>query len=63
MYHIFMRMFPQADIDITEEWELMPFSNLKRANAFIDDLENTYSDPEWEGHRMYQAKFYAMEVL
>lgn len=62
MYHIFMRMYPQADINITEEWELLPFSSLKRANAFIDDLEKTYADSEWEGHRMYKAKFYAEEV-
>ena len=63
MYNIFMRNYPQADVNITEEWELMPFSNLKRANAFIADLEKTYADPEWEGHKMYKAKFYAEEVL
>lgn len=62
MYHIFMRMYPQADVDITEEWEWPEFSNLKRANAFIADLEKTYADAGWQGHPLYMAKFYAEEV-
>lgn len=62
MYNIWLRNYPQADTNITEEWELLPFSSLKRANAFIEDLEKEYADSEWEGHRMYNAKFYAEEV-
>ena len=63
MWHIFMRNYPQADIDITEEWDLVPFSNLKRANAFIEDLERIYSNEEWCGHSLYNAKFYAEKVV
>lgn len=62
MYHIFKRCYPQSDIDVTEEWELESFSNLKRANAFVQDLEKLYNDEEWKGHRLYKAKFYVMEV-
>ena len=62
MYNIFKRNYPQADINITEEWELEPFTTLKRANAFIVDLEKMYADEGWAGHRMYKAKFYAEEV-
>lgn len=61
MYNIWMRNYPQADVNITEEWDLLPFSTLKRANAFIADLEKNYTDEGWTGHRMYKAKFYAME--
>lgn len=62
MYHIFKRDYPQADTDVTEEWELIPFSRLDRANAFIADLEKLYDDPGWAGHPLYKAKFYAEEV-
>lgn len=59
MYNIWMRNYPQADINITEEWDLIPFSSLKRANAFITDLEKTYAQDEWTGHPLHNAKFYA----
>lgn len=62
MYNIYMRNYPQADIDITEAWELPLFFSLAQANAFIEDLEKTYADPAWCGHYMYKAKFYAEEV-
>lgn len=62
MYHIFKRDYPQADTDVTEEWELTPFSRLDRANAFIADLEKIYADEGWAGHPLYKAKFYAEEV-
>lgn len=62
MFHVWLRNYPQEDIDITEEWDLIPFSNLKRANAFIQDLEKLYSDSGWIGHPLYRAKFYAEEV-
>lgn len=61
-YEIWMRNYPQADINFSEEWDLIPFTSLKRANAFADDLEKTYANSEWTGHKMYKAKFYAMEV-
>ena len=62
MYNIWERCYPQADINFTEEMELEPFSSLERANAFIADIEKMYADEDWCGHRMYKAKFYAMEV-
>jgi len=62
MYNIYMRNYPQTDLNITEEWSLEPFSRLDRANAFISDLEKMYSDEEWVGHPLYKAKFYAEEV-
>lgn len=62
MYHIFMRCYPQPDEDITEEWELMPFTRIDRAKAFAQDLEKFYSAEEWNGHRLYKSKYYAMEV-
>ena len=62
MYNIWKRNYPQPDINITEEWELLPFSRLDRANAFINDLEKSFSDPSWAGHPNYKAKFYAEEV-
>ena len=61
MYNIWMRNYPQPDVNITEDWELTPFSNLKRANEFIKNLENMYADEGWKGHRLYKAKFYAQE--
>ena len=61
MYDIYMRCYPQPDENITKTWELEPFTTLKRANAFITDLEKLYADPEWSGHRLYKSKFYAME--
>lgn len=62
MYNIYMRNYPQFDINITEEWELEPFETLESANRFINTLEIMYSDENWKGHRMYKAKFYAEEV-
>lgn len=62
MYHIFIRMYPQADIDVTEEWEWPAFSKLNQANIFISGAEKGYNDEGWNGHRMYKAKFYAEEV-
>lgn len=62
MYNIWMRNYPQADINITDEWDLLQFSSLKRANAFITDLEKTYAKDEWTGHPLHNAKFYAEEV-
>lgn len=62
LYHVWMRNYPQADINITEEWDLIPFFDLKHANAFIQDLEKLYNNPEWIGHPLYRAKFYAEEV-
>lgn len=61
-YDIWMRNYPQVDVNVTEEWELEPFSSLKRANAFIKDLEKLYADYSWAGHRLYKAKFYAKPV-
>lgn len=63
MYNIWKRNYPQADINITEEWDLMPFSTLKRANAFVADLEKFYADENWKGHPLYKSKFYAMETI
>ena len=61
VYEIWMRNYPQADMNMTEEWELAPCYSLTLANMFIASLEAEYSKEEWCGHRMYQAKFYAME--
>lgn len=62
MYNIWMRNYPQRDVNMTEEWELEPFETLESANRFIETLEINYVDESWQGHRMYKAKFYAEEV-
>lgn len=61
MYDIWMRCYPQADINLSVEWELPEIHSLTLANMFIASLEAEYSKEEWRGHRMYQAKFYATE--
>ena len=61
MYNIWMRNYPQPDVNISEEWELGP-KTLKEANKLIHQMEIYYADEDWEGHRMYKAKFYAEEV-
>ena len=60
-YEIWMRNYPQPDVNITEEWELS-LMTLNEAKAFIDQLETNYTDDGWKGHRMYKAKFYPQEV-
>lgn len=61
MYNVWMRNYPQADVNITEEWNLQPFFTLRQANTFINDLETMYANSDWHGHPMYRAKFYAQE--
>ena len=62
MYDVWMRNYPQPDINLTEELDLSPFKTLAFANAFIEHMEKMYADDEWKGHRMYKAKFYAEKV-
>ena len=62
MYNIWMRNYPQADINMTELFELEPFETLYWANKFIEHMESMYAEEDWEGHPMYKAKFYAEEV-
>lgn len=62
MYNIWMRNYPQPDVNMTEEFDLPPFKTLKYANDFIKHMENEYEKEDWQGHRMYKAKFYAEEV-
>lgn len=60
-YDVWMRNYPQTDVNVTEAWELMPFTNIGRAKAFIADIEKMYAAEEWRGHKLYKAKFYAEE--
>lgn len=60
-YDIWMRCYPQADVNMSEEWELPDIHSLKLANQFVDSLEAEYAKEEWRGHRLYRAKFYPME--
>lgn len=62
MYDIWMRCYPQANENISEMWEMPPVETLQEANAIIKELETNYADNGWCGHRMYKAKFYAMEA-
>ena len=58
-YDIWMRNYPQPDINISEEWEIKP-KILSAANLLIRQLETEYADESWAGHRMYRAKFYCL---
>lgn len=58
LYDIWLRNYPQPDINVTEEWELGAKS-LKDANKLIHQMEVDYADDLWKGHRLYRAKFYA----
>lgn len=60
-YNIWMRNYPQPDINVSEEWNWPIFSKLEHANIFIAGAEKGYNDEGWSGHRMYKAKFYAEE--
>ena len=59
MYEIWMRNYPQPDINVTEEWKMPQFRSLQAANLLIENLEKMYADDAWAGHRNYRAKFYA----
>ena len=61
MWNIWMRNYPQADINVSEEWEISAES-LAEANDIIKELEAHYEDDGWKGHRLYKAKFYAAEA-
>lgn len=61
MYDIWMRCYPQRDVNMSEEWELEPMT-LKTANRMIADMEQEYLDDGRKGHPMYKAKFYPMET-
>lgn len=58
-YDIWMRCYPQADVNVSEEWEIEP-KTLEDASKLIDQMERDYDDDSWKGHRMYKAKFYPM---
>ena len=60
-YDIWMRCYPQADVNVSEEWEMLPMT-LQEASKLIDQMERDYEDDAWRGHRMYKAKFYPMEM-
>lgn len=59
-YDIWMRCYPQADENMSEEWELDPMT-LTEAKKFCEDAERRYADEGWAGHRLYKAKFYPEE--
>ncbi len=59
-YDIWMRCYPQADENMSEEWELEPMT-LRKAKEFCEELETNYADEGWRGHRLYKAKFYPEE--
>ena len=61
LYNIWMKNYPQPDVNINEEWE-MEAMTLDRANRLIAQMEIDYADRSWQGHRMYQAKFYALPI-
>ena len=61
LYNIWMKNYPQPDININEEWE-MDAMTLDKANRLINQMEKDYSDGCWQGHRMYQAKFYVLPI-
>lgn len=61
LYNIWMKNYPQPDVNINEEWE-MEAMTLDRANRLIAQMEKDYEDKSWQGHRMYQAKFYTLPV-
>lgn len=60
-YNIWMRNYPQADVNVSEEWEIPP-KTLEEASKLIDQMERDYEDDSWKGHRMYKAKFYPMAI-
>lgn len=59
-YDIWMRCYPQADENVSEEWNLGSMS-LAKAKATIQELEANYEDEGWKGHWLYKAKFYPEE--
>ena len=61
-YFIWMRNYPQPDVNISNEWGILPFFTLEQVNTIIHNLETKYANPEWAGHPLYKAKFYAEEV-
>lgn len=61
LYDIWMKNYPQPDVNINEEWE-MEAMTLDRANRLIAQMEKDYADRSWQGHRMYQAKFYVLPI-
>lgn len=62
MWNIWMRNYPQADINVTEEWDIPALASLNAANSLIEELEDHYNDDGWKGNRLYKAKFYAAEA-
>lgn len=61
-YEVWLRNYPQPDINISEEWNIGRFASLNEANSWIATLEKCYTKEQWEGHWLYNAKFYAEPV-
>jgi len=59
LYDIWMKNYPQPDVNVSEEWE-MESKTLDEVAHLIDFMEREYADESWKGHRMYQAKFYSL---
>ena len=59
-YDIWMRCYPQADENMSEEWKLGPMT-LRKAKEFCEELEKRYADEVWKGNWLYKAKFYPEE--
>ena len=62
LYEIWMRNYPQPDVNISEEWEIPPCKSLKKAKELCEELEANYADEGWKGNRLYKTKFYPQEV-
>jgi len=61
-YEVWLRNYPQPDINISDEWCIGKFASLNEANAWIADMEKNYADDAWKGHKLYNARFYAEPV-
>jgi hypothetical protein len=61
-YNIWLRRYPQRDVNFSEDiMEIAPVT-LTRAKEIIKELETLYNDPDWKGHWLYKARFYPMEA-
>lgn len=59
MFTIYLRCYPQADIDFCELEEIPLFSNLRSAKKAAANLTAFYASEEWYGHYLYKSRFYA----